>query len=144
MTETGGKAWAQTIFYPYLHASQYARGSVLLSNAQSSTHDTKDYEQVPDIDALAVYNDEKEELSVFAINRDLNDTIPLTVKLLNFADYSAAEHIEMSRYNINAVNTAASSTVTPKARKAPAIVNNAFTVKLSPLSWNVIRLKRAK
>ena len=25
MTENGGKAWAQTIFYPFMHTSNYGR-----------------------------------------------------------------------------------------------------------------------
>jgi alpha-N-arabinofuranosidase len=26
MTENGGKAWAQTIYWPFMHASRYGRG----------------------------------------------------------------------------------------------------------------------
>lgn len=142
MTETGGGAWAQTIFYPYLHASRYGRGAVLIPVAQSSVHDTREYCGVPDIDSLAVHNAENGELTVFALNRDLLDDIPFTVKLINFPNYVPVEHIEMSGYGLNAVNTANSSPVTPKSRKAPAIENNSFTVNLNPLSWNVFRFKK--
>ncbi len=143
MTETGGGVWAQTIFYPYMHASRYGRGSVLLPKAESSTHETKDFTQVPDIDSLAVCDDEKGELTVFAINRDLSDSIPFTVKLIDFPDYAPIEHIEMSGYDLTAVNTANSSPVKPKTQKAPAVESNVFSVKLNPLSWNVFRFKKA-
>lgn len=142
MTETGGKSWAQTIFYPYLHASRFGRGSVLLPVIESSTHNTREYTDVPDIDSLAVHNAEKDELTVFAINRDLSDAIPFTVNLLDFTGYSPIEHIEMSGYDLNAVNTATSATVTPKIKKVPYIEDDAFTVKLSPLSWNVFRFRK--
>ena len=31
MTENGGEAWAQSIYYPYLYASKYGRGKTLRS-----------------------------------------------------------------------------------------------------------------
>ncbi|MBO9600340.1 MAG: alpha-N-arabinofuranosidase, partial [Cohnella sp.] len=35
MTENGGQAWAQTIFYPYMHASVHGRGKALVPLVQS-------------------------------------------------------------------------------------------------------------
>ena len=41
MTENGGTAWRQTIFYPYMHASVYGRGVVLDPVISSPVYDTK-------------------------------------------------------------------------------------------------------
>ncbi len=142
MTQTGGKAWAQTIFYPFMHVSKYGRGSVLQPITASTTHDTKQYTDVPDVDSLAVVNEENGELTVFAVNRDMTDTIPLSVKLINFTNYKPVEYIEMSGYDLESTNTADSSPVVPKKRPLPVLTENALTVKLNPLSWNVIRLKK--
>ena len=45
MTEKdGGKAWRQTIFYPFMHASRYGRGMVLQPVIDTPVHDTKEHE----------------------------------------------------------------------------------------------------
>ena len=142
MTRTGGPAWAQTIFYPYMHVSRYGRGKVLRSSGTCTKHDTRWYMDVADVDSLAVYNDEADELTVFAANRDLEDAIPLKVKLMDFPGYDAFEYIEMAGFEPSAVNTEHSSTVVPKKRPAPHVKDGELSVKLKPMSWNVIRLKK--
>lgn len=78
MTERGGgRAWKQTIFYPFMHASKYGRGIVLKPILSSPRHDTKTHEDVTDIECVAVMNEEKEELTIFAVNRNI-------VRILNF------------------------------------------------------------
>src|SRR5690606_37636106 len=47
MTRTGGPAWAQTIYYPFLHASTYGRGVALRPVMTTPVYDTKDFEAVP-------------------------------------------------------------------------------------------------
>src|SRR5699024_975838 len=46
MTDANGNAWKQTIYYPFLHASKYGRGTALLPVLNSSKHDTIDYTDV--------------------------------------------------------------------------------------------------
>ena len=54
MTENGGGIFEQTIFYPFMHASNYGRGTVLLSNTVCGKHDTREFTDVPDVDSVAV------------------------------------------------------------------------------------------
>ena len=54
MTDNGGSAWRQTIFYPFLHASKYGRGTVLNLKAESPTYTTKQYGDVPYLTTVAV------------------------------------------------------------------------------------------
>ena len=85
MTANGGGAWRQTIFYPYLHASLDGRGKVLVPLIESTKHDTKDYTDVPDLEAVAVLQDETGELTVFAVNRSLAEPLPLELDLRSSA-----------------------------------------------------------
>ena len=85
MTEENGPAWKQTIYYPYLHASKYGRGIALNPSLRSSKHDTMDFTDVTDVDSVAVWNDEKEELTIFAVNRDLEEDIVLEADVKSFA-----------------------------------------------------------
>src|SRR5690606_35853998 len=93
MTENGGPAWKQTIFYPFMHTSTFGRGVVLNPIVSSPKYDSKDFTDVPVLDTTAVYNEENEELTIFAVNRDLEDTLLLEADIRNFDGYRVLEHI---------------------------------------------------
>src|SRR5258708_5990575 len=44
MTETGGPAWRQTIFFPFAHMSRLGRGKVLRAQVESETYDSSYYD----------------------------------------------------------------------------------------------------
>ena len=44
MTETGGPAWRQTIFFPFAHMSRFGRGKVLRAQVESETYDASYYD----------------------------------------------------------------------------------------------------
>ena len=44
-----------------------------------------DFTDVTDVDSVAVWNDEKEELTIFAVNRDLEEDIVLEADVKSFA-----------------------------------------------------------
>ena len=142
MTENGGKAWAQTIYWPYMHASKYGRGYALNSVLETTKHDTKDFSDVTDIDSIAVWNDEAEELTVFAVNRDFEEDNILSVNLKDFDGYKPVEHIVLEGFDLKAENTANSDSVKPVTRQLDNIYESVKEIKLSPLSWNVIRFKK--
>ena len=142
MTENGGKAWAQTIFYPYLHASRFGRGWALQTLLSTTKHDTKEFTDVPDVDALAVWNEDDEALIVFAVNRDMEEDNLLIVNLKDFAGYVPQEQIELAGFDLLAVNTASSQPVKPTAKALSGVYAPAAEIKLRPLSWNVIRFQK--
>src|SRR5690606_10344422 len=53
MTENGGKAWKQTIYYPFLHASTYGRGTVLNPVVSSPKYDCAEFTDVPYLESVA-------------------------------------------------------------------------------------------
>ncbi|MFS0613569.1 alpha-N-arabinofuranosidase [Lederbergia ruris] len=143
MTENGGPAWKQTIFYPYMHASKYGRGTVLNPIVSSPKYDSKDFTDVPVLDTTAVYNEEQEELTIFAVNRDLEDCLQLDCDIRNFADYKIVEHIVLENDNLKQVNTATKQAVVPHTNGNASLDNGLITASLPKLSWNVIRLKKS-
>ena len=142
MTENGGKAWAQTIFYPYLHASRYGRGWALTTLLETTKHDTKDFSDVPDTDALAVWDDAGETLTVFAVNRDFEEENLLKINLKDFEDYAPTEHLELAGFDLTAVNTVQSQPVQPTKKALSGVYEAVPEIALRPLSWNVIRFKK--
>jgi len=141
MTDNGGVACAQTIFYPLMQVSNYGRGTALLPVIETTRHDTKDYTDVPDCDAMCVLNTEAGELAVFAVNRDFNEPIQLDVKLTGFEGFKPFEYSVMAGYDLTAVNRRTDCPVVPAPAPLPAVENGHMTVQLPPLSWNVIRLR---
>ena len=143
MTEENGPAWRQTIFYPYLHASKYGRGIALQPVISSSKHDTKDFTDVTDVESVAVWNEEKDEVAVFAVNRSVTDDIVMDCDLCSFMGYELAEHIVLENTDMKAVNTALNQVVTPKTvTDRTEKTGDIFRTKLTKTSWNVLRFRK--
>jgi len=143
MTTNNGGAWRQTIFYPFMHASKYARGTVLNTLSSSPKHDTKDFTDVPYLETVAIYNEEKEEVTILAVNRHLEEGMLLEGDLRDFTDYKIAEHIVLENDDVYAVNTESNpNNVVPHNKGTAAIDNGHLSAILPKLSWNVIRLTK--
>lgn len=143
MTETDGPAWRQTIFYPYLHMSKYGRGIALQPVLHSTKHDTMDFTDVTDIEAVAVWNEEKDEVTVFAVNRSLSDDVAFECDLRSFSGYRFVEHIVLEHDDMKITNSAAGENVAPKSVSDRASFDEGMlTAKLSKASWNVLRFQK--
>ncbi len=140
MTQVDGPAWKQTIYYPYLHASKYGRGIALQPVLYSTKHDTKEYTDVFDVDSVAVYNEEAEEVTIFAVNRDLADSIEFTCDIRSFEGYGLIEHIVLTNDDLLASNSAIKQAVAPVTVNDTFLDNGILKTNLKKASWNVIRL----
>ncbi len=140
MTEDDGPAWRQTIFYPFLHASKFGRGYALNCPLTSGVHDTKNHDGVTDVDAVAVYNEEKNEVTIFAVNRNLKEDVEFSADLRSFGEVSVTEQIEMAGFDLKAENSAKGENVKPSVTNDHKIDGGVFVTKLKSASWNVIRL----
>ena len=143
MTANGGAAWKQTIYYPYLHASVFGRGTVLVPLIKSPKYDAKDYTDVPYLEAVAVHNEEKQELTIFAVNRHLEESIAFDIDLRSFGQGRILEHIVLENEDLSASNTAdAPNCVTPHTNGSAALTDKGqIQAVLNKASWNVIRIK---
>lgn len=132
MTETGGRVWKQTIFYPYLHALKYGRGTVLNITPECGSY-TAGGKNIPFIEATAVYDDKSGELTVFAVNRSQQEQFTLNfsedMKLVQLT------HTVVTGDDLKAVNSADEEKITERE----------MTAEISPVlptqSWNVIRFR---
>jgi alpha-N-arabinofuranosidase len=141
MTENGGQAWAQTIYYPYMHASVYGRGKALVPLIQSPKYDTKEITDIPYLESVAVYNEELNEVTVFAVNRDLVNALPLEVDLRSFGTCKVLEHLVLENGDLKAKNSADQpNRVLPHKNGNALLDGTKVTASLSKASWNVIRL----
>jgi len=144
MTRTGGGVWAQTIYWPMLHASRYGRGTALRPVVESPVYDCRLYEKVPCIDATAVLSDEG-GVTIFAVNRSMTEDILLEADLRAFAELQMTEHIVLHHDDVKAVNTEADpEQVYPVSVPCTSMEGGRLAVALKALSWNVIRLEKTR
>lgn len=140
-TATGGRAWRQTTYYPFLHASCYGRGAVLDLRIQSPVYHHEEFGSVPLLDAVAILNEEQENLTVFAVNRGEGGALLLEGDMRGIGGFTVLEHIILEHSDPLASNTLTSpNEVVPHARGNARLVDGRLTAALPALSWNVIRL----
>lgn len=139
MTRNGGGCWAQTIFYPFMHASCYGRGTSLRALVNSPVYDCRDYDAVPLIDSTAVMGDDG-SVTVFCVNRDTAEDCELSIDLRAFDKLRFAEHIVLHHDDVKAVNTEEHpDNVAPTAGAPASVDGGRASVVVPALSWNVIR-----
>ncbi|QYR22750.1 alpha-N-arabinofuranosidase [Paenibacillus sp. sptzw28] len=140
-TVKGGTVWLQTTFYPYLHAALYGRGTALQPVITSDKYDSKDFTDVPYLEAIAVHNEEGNTVTVFAVNRCLTDSIDFEADLRSFGEIRVIEHIVLEHEDVKAHNTAFDQKrVAPHSGGLATADSGKVYAKLPKHSWNVIRL----
>lgn len=134
-------AWAQTIYWPYYHVSNFGRGQVLQPIIHCEKYSSKEYDDVPLIDAAAVLTDEG-EINLFVLNRSLSSEVDLKVDLRAFGEVSFQEHILLHHEDVNAINSEADpGAVMPVSLQDCEIGLEDLVVRVPALSWNVYRFK---
>ena len=143
MTIPGGNVWKQTIYYPFMHASLYGRGIVLNSIVQSDKYDSKNFSDVPYLESTAVWHEESNELTIFAVNRNLDEPLEMICDIRSFGTVMVKEHIVLHSDNLKETNSPEKENVSPiQAAADTAFIGDdgKLTVLLQKASWNVIRL----
>ena len=117
-TKTGGGAFRQSIFYPFAAMSKYARGNSLKPIITCDKYDCKDFTDVPYLESIVTFDEENEEVAVFAVNRSMTENMELDINLLGFENYKAVSFDSMDGYNVLDVNTFGDEKVRNRINKA--------------------------
>ncbi len=133
MTENDGKAWAQTIFYPFLYASAYGNGTTLRSVVECDRFSTDQHKEAPYLVTSVIHNEENREILVYAVNRSLTEEMELDISLDGFGMCRLREHVELYSDDLKAVNTVSHSAVLPKN------VAMGESIKIKKHSWNMLK-----
>ena len=141
MTENGGPAWRQTIFYPFLHASSFGRGEVLESVVHSPVYENRTHGEVPFLESVATLNHDERQLTIFCVNRSADDDMLLQGRLGGFGSCRLIEHIVLAHSDPKATNTGNDPfRVVPQCIENTRIADDILQSVLPRLSWNVIRI----
>ncbi len=134
MTEKGGKAWKQTIFYPYMYASLYGNGSALKATIQSDSYKSREGWDIPYLYSSIIENKERGEVVVFALNRSLDEDMELDISLDGFENYTLTQHIELYSDDLSSTNSKEAEQVRPANRE----IYHTYPVILKKHSWNML------
>ncbi|MEO8154590.1 MAG: alpha-N-arabinofuranosidase [Rhizobacter sp.] len=140
MTEPGGPAWRQTIFYPFALTSRHAHGRVLKPVISSPSYEAKTFPEINYLCASVTDDESTGRTAVFALNRHLTDEMELSIELRGLGgERSLVEATELYHPNMKATNTRESpNTVVPAANTRVQIDGERLKIRLRPGSWNVV------
>jgi alpha-N-arabinofuranosidase len=152
MTETGGPAWRQTIFWPFAQWSNHGRGRVLRATVDCPSYDANYYDPrgpqdlyfpvaAPYLKFAAVQRDDGDALTLFAVNRNLTEAMPLEVTATDFGALRLHDASQLSNPDLKAVNTKQDpDRVKPMSLDGVRIEDDHLHATLPPASWTMIRL----
>lgn len=144
LTEPGGPAWRQSIFYPFAQASRWGRGTVLRALVDSTQYEVGDATGFPHLKLAAVRSEDAREISLFALNRDLEEPLELEVDLRSFGALHVEQWQVLRDDDLTATNRREDpDRLTPAPQEGAEVKNGQLTAVLPPASWNVLRLSVA-
>lgn len=142
-SEPSGPAWRQTIFHPFALTSRHGRGTVLRTATTGPSYETSWFGDVPALDSVAVESPDGSQLSVFAVNRLIDESLPLTIDLRGYPDLAVATHTYLAGESA-ATNTAQSPDQVVPRQAAPSKVDSGtLRLSLPAQSWNMVRVSRS-
>ncbi len=152
MTETGGPAWRQTIFWPFADFTNHGHGEVLRARVKSDTYDTYYFDpagmddevrtkvdNVPYLKLAAVARDGG--LTLFLLNRDLAGPMQASIDARSFGPLAVVAATTLHDADLDAINTKeAPDRIAPNKLDGITIDGSHISVTLPAASWSVIRL----
>jgi alpha-N-arabinofuranosidase len=140
MTEPGGAAWRQTIFYPFAHASRFARGTVLRPVIDSPAYPAETFPEIPYLCACAVDDRDTGTTAVFALNRHLHEDMELRIELRGLGAARRLDHaLTLGHRDLQATNhRGAPDAVVPRDNPHVRVDGETIVARLPPASWNVL------
>lgn len=140
MTEPGGPAWRQTIYWPFMLASKHGRGTALQLAVEVPTYDAAVADRVPWLDIAGVHDADRGTLTFFAVNRHASEPIDAELRLDSFAPKSV-EHTIIAHDDLEATNTmAAPDNVAPRRGDGAKLAGEGLSLSLPPYSWSMVKV----
>lgn len=140
MTQTGGDVWVQPTFFPFEMMARYGHGIVFNPIIEGPVYASTDFSEVPVVDFVSIYNDEKNEVVLFMVNRtEEEQEIELCIEGIETGEI--IQSIALFCDDIKATNEIIHDRVVPESVDNCGINNNILQCKLIPYSFQMIRIK---
>ncbi|MCR2764470.1 alpha-N-arabinofuranosidase [Microbacterium sp. zg.B48] len=141
MTEPGGPAWRQTTFFPFAVTSRLARGVSLELKLDCPTYDTASYGHVPVVDAVATFDEEGGETSVFLVNRSMDEHVAIDIDVRMLGEVALGELRSLHDEDMHAANTLQDpDRVRLRGNDTARLRDGTVALSLPPVSWTALTL----
>jgi alpha-N-arabinofuranosidase len=141
MTEPGGPAWRQTIFFPFAITARLANGTVLLLDVESPLYETSDYGSVPLVDGVATIDNESGVAALFMVNRSQDASTTVSIDVGSLGPVRLGESLTLADDDPTATNTLEHpARVAPTPNRSVRIQDGVLTVDLPAISWTALQL----
>lgn len=143
-TEPGGGSFVQTIYYPFKDMCQFGRGTVLQPVVKTQNKITDAYGEVPAVIFSVIYNEEKNTVTVFALNTSKDEDSETEIDLASFENTKLSFWSVLCGTDLNAKNS-----LSKPDNVKPQILDDAvlskveqnkgvYKIQLKKASWNVL------
>jgi alpha-N-arabinofuranosidase len=130
----------QTIFYPYSWALQFARGNVVNTLVESPTYEVSGMGQVPYVDLATTIDPKDGGISMFVLNRDLNQAHTVEINWQNSAPSRLVNSSVLTGADLKAFNSFETpQRVVPHAADKPSVSAGRTKLELPARSYSVLQ-----
>ncbi len=139
LTQKGGAAIRQTIFYPFRYASENGRGEAIRSISTSDTFDSA-YGRARLINEAVTHDAANKEVCVFLVNYG-QSAADIDLELRSFGALSCKEFVSIENNDLDIKNTFASPDAVVPEQREPVPVKDGcrVAVRVAPMSWNFLK-----
>ncbi|MBR3036391.1 MAG: alpha-N-arabinofuranosidase, partial [Lachnospiraceae bacterium] len=103
----------------------------------------KNFCDVPYLDSIVTFDEEKEEVVIFAVNKHMTEDAETTIDLRSFEGYRVVSHTVVHDEDLDAVNTEQDpDRIVPVSVGGTKAENGILETVFQHKSWNVIRLSK--
>ena len=142
MTEPGGKAWRQTIYYPFQFASRYGRGTALRLDVDCAGYVSNVSPDVSYLDISGVHDGDAGTLTFFAVNRHGEQPLEIDLDMERFGTARSIEHTLIKHADLEARNTRDNpDNVAPRKTSDAKLEGNKVRLTVPPYSYSMIRIQ---
>jgi alpha-L-arabinofuranosidase len=151
MTETGGPAWRQTIFWPFAQWSNFGRGRVLRTRDDAPKYRANCYDPrgpqelwfpvtASYLKLGAVQQEDGKALTLFGVNRSLDEAMPIETASQGFGTLQLREAQQLCHADLKAANTRDDPDRVKSVRLEDVRVDaGRVRATLPAASWNMLR-----
>lgn len=140
MTERGGQAWVQPIYYPFAYMAKYGRGRLLQSVLHAPSYRTASGSEVPYLDYVVIWNEAQKEVVIFAVNRRPESSC-VTIALQDFSPTRVLEHVILHHVDLKMTNLEDHHAIVPCHSEDHQLNSEAVTFHVHNYSWNMLRIQ---
>jgi alpha-N-arabinofuranosidase len=140
MTEKGGDAWVQPIYYPFAMIANHAKGKVLDARYCGKCYSTEQMDEVPYVDSVVTLDEDAKEGAVFLVNRR-DEITSVVVEADSLGVKTLIESKGLHAKDIKMTNAKDHHAIVPMDFSNVSMKDGQIQLDLQPFSFQMLRFE---